>query len=91
MNETTNPASTNRRLSARIRTALDKGTAALDQGLTDLADEYLTTAEGLYEDLTPAWQAAAGPALDALGDAIVARQSKTHAARKGEGAFSYAD
>lgn len=88
MNETTNP---NKRLSARIMTALRKGGEALDQGLADLASDYLTTAEGLFDDLAPAWQAMAGPALDSLADQIDARIAKTHAARKGEGAFSYAD
>lgn len=91
MNDAPTTINPNKRLSARIQTALRKGREALAAGLTDLADDYLTTAEGLAEDLAPEWKVMASPALDGLADAIVARQAETHNARKGEGAFSYAE
>lgn len=90
MNETTNPTNPNARLTKRIQTALGHGREALDKGQIDLADEYLATAEGLAEDLAPAWAEMAAPALDSLGDAITAASIVAHNARKVEGAFSYA-
>lgn len=94
MTSTSNPTATTRnpahRLSVRIMGLLAKGREALASGNLGLADDYLSTAEGLAIDLPTYCQELAGPAIDSLADRITAASIAAHNLRKTEGAFSYA-